>query len=650
MTQTSSAITDNSSTADYRSDEDFVRVDGALINGLTGMGVHGKDKSQATRPSFSLMLSHPELEALYSIGLPRRYVDAIADAVLKHRVTITLGGDKSDKEVDQIKDFETYLKDISFYRAYAEAVRLQRIYGGAVIVILADDGVEDPAEPLNINNIRGIRGLCPLSRHEIFPLDVSVMDHSKPEAYRITTNQKLDPDQTTNTTNITIHHTRVIRFDGLYLPWRLRQQQQGWGQAPLQVIWDAWKTYESSIRGLGSSITDSSVFWHKIPGLMDMVKAGNAAAIMKRMEINNLARSTYGGMILDTKEEIGFSERALANLAAATTPFAEYLQATTGWPASILMGTSPGGLGKEGRFEERVWASLVEDWQTVYCQEPISEIFRVFMLSKEGPMGGKEPDSWEVHFPSVFTETETEKTTLRASQAAVDQIYATIGVLKPLEIRNNRFGATEYSIETVLDENVSAQLEMQQDSEFENNMNQLQAQSFAAQGLGPDGEPIPPEGGILPPGQTDPNAPAAAPGGAPAKGVASTETPAPAAKPKPKAKPAPKTDSYEALDLHIDVLKHIDGMSMGRRVGAVRSDATLISNEGAPDLSRLVLIGPSRSRKYASFSTTIKLDGAILPGPLVTGFASLRSARKGLAAFLPEQTVFTMTPAPEDDK
>jgi carboxypeptidase Taq len=35
---------------------------------------------------------------------------------------------------------------------------------------------------------------------------------------------------------------------------------------------------------------------------------------------------------------------------------------------------------------------------------------------------------------------------------------------------------------------------------------------------------------------------------------------------------------------------------------------------------------------------------------LVTGFASLRAARKGLTAFLPEQTVFTMTPAPEDDK
>ena len=644
MTTASSETTGNSSSVEYRSDEEFARIDGALVNGLTGMGVQGRDKTQHTRPTFSFILSHPELEALYSVGLPRRYVDAIADAVLKHRPTITLGGDKSSDEVDQIKDFEAYLKQVSFYRAYAEAIRLQRLYGGAAIVMLIDDGVEDPSEPVNISRIRGIRGLCPLSRHEIFPMDMTVMDQSKPQAYRITTNQRLDPEQTGHTTNITIHHTRVIRFDGLYLPWRLRQQQSGWGQAPLQVVWEAWKTYETAVRGLESGITDASVFWHKIPGLMNMVKAGNSSAIMKRMEVNNLARSTYGGMILDKDEEIGFSERALGNMAQATAPFAEYLQATTGWPASILMGTSPGGLGKEGRFEERVWASLVEDWQTVYCQEPVSDLFTMLMLAKESPMRGKLPDSWEVHFPSVFTETDTEKTALRAAQAGVDQIYATIGVLKPVEIRNNRFGSTQYSIETVLDKNVSAQLEMQQDTEFENNMNQLQAQSFQAQGLGPDGEPIPPEG--------EANAAPAAqasgedPGQSQSESQESQPQEEPAAETKPKPKAKPKTDSYDPLDLHINVLKHIDGMSMGRRV----SDDSRADAAGGPDLSRLVLIGPSRSRRYTAFHTTIKVDETILPGPLVTGFASLRAARKGLTAFLPQQTVFTMSPAPEDEK
>lgn len=621
MEQQSSIISANSTNDNVRADGEDARIDGALVNALTGMGVYGKDKTQHTQIRFSSLLSYPELESLYTIGLPRRYVDAIADAVLKHRVTITLGGDKSEQEVDQIKDFEAYLQDLKVYRAYAEAIRLQRLYGGATIVILADDGIEDFSQPLNVNNIRSIRGLCPLSRHEIFPLDLSVMDWAHPEKYRITTNQKLDPAQSAPVTNLEIHASRVIRFDGLYLPWRLRQQNSGWGQAPLQVVYEAWRTYESAIRGLENTITDGSVFWHKIPGMMNMVKAGNSAALMKRMEINNLARSVYGGMLLDKDEEIGFSERALANMASATAPFAEYMQATTGWPASILMGTSPGGLGKEGRFEERVWASLVEDWQTVYCQEPITDLFRILMLAKDSPMRGKEPDSWDISFPSVFTETETEKTVVRQQQAAVDQIYVSLGVLNPNEVRNNRFGSTEYSIETVLDEEVSAQMQMQAEMSFENNMNQLQSQSLMAQGLGPDGQPLP-----------DPNAPApgqGAPAAASSGGSGSTGA---AAKPKP----AKKTDSDEII------VKQI-------------SDMTMVRCDGAPegDLTALTLIGPHSARRATTYKTRIQTNDSekpvILAGPKVTGFASMRAARRGLAAFLPPQTVFTLSVSPEVD-
>jgi phage-related protein (TIGR01555 family) len=612
---------DNSVAIGNRSDADGMRTDGALVNAFTGMGIAGKDRTQSTGIRTSYLLSHPELEALYSVGLPRRFVDSIADEVLKHRVTIKLGGRKASQEIDQITDFEAYLKQLKFHRVYAEAVRLQRLYGGAAIVALVDDGNEDPETPVNYDRIRGIRGLCALSRHEIFPMDVSVMDYSKPEMYRITTNQKLDKDQASPVTNMRIHHTRVSRFDGLYLPWRQRQQQQGWGQAPLQVVWDSWKLYETSIRGLASSVTDSSLFWHKVPGLMEMVRAGNANQVMKRMEINNMSRSSYGGFLIDANEEIGFAERSLNNMAQATAPFAEYMQATTGWPASILMGTSPGGLGKEGRFEERVWASLVEDWQTVYCQDPISDIFELFMRAKDSPMRGTLPESWEISFPSVFAETDTEKLAVQKSRAEIDNIYAALRVLSPIEIRNNRYGSAEYSIETVLDENVSAQLQMQEDSMFENNMNQLQAQAFQAQGLGPDGQPIPPEGGEVP-GQSQP---------------ASQES--------QPAKPAPKTDSYEALGLTIDVIKHRDGASLGYPVGTTtRNDAA------GPDIGGLVLLGPSRSRRYALLNSTIKLDGAILPGPQVTGYASLRAARKGLASFLPEQTIFTLKPSPEDVK
>ena len=114
---------------------------------------------------------------------------------------------------------------------------------------------------------------------------------------------------------------------------------------------------------------------------MQRIAAGGEADIKKRLELNNMSRSVYGTVVLDTEESLENLSRNLTNISSATDPFVKQLQAVTGWPASILMGDSPGGLGKEGRFEERVWASLVEAWQ--------------------------------VDFPSVYTVTDEERADLQ---------------------------------------------------------------------------------------------------------------------------------------------------------------------------------------------------------------------------------------------
>ena len=114
---------------------------------------------------------------------------------------------------------------------------------------------------------------------------------------------------------------------------------------------------------------------------MQRIAAGGEADIKKRLELNNMSRSVYGTVVLDTEESLENLSRNLTNISSATDPFVKQLQAVTGWTASILMGDSPGGLGKEGRFEERVWASLVEAWQ--------------------------------VDFPSVYTVTDEERADLQ---------------------------------------------------------------------------------------------------------------------------------------------------------------------------------------------------------------------------------------------
>ena len=589
---------------------DKYRNDGALVNALTGLGVPAKDKTTATSVSFQTLLTEAELESLYTNGIPRRYVDCIADEILRHQPSIALGGDAAADNADLLTRFNQFLQATQFHFALAEVIKLQRLYGGAGLVLLIDDGGQ-PDEPVEMGRIRAVRGYVPLSRHELIPEDFSITDYSRPSHYRITTSQRITPNQTSGYVNIRVHHTRVARFDGLYLPWNLRSRNTGWGQSVLQLVWNAFKRYETAMSGLESMTSDSDVFVHKIPGLFNRIAAGNESDLRKRLEANNLSRSVYGGMVVDVEEEISFINRALSNIATATDPFIKDLQAATGWPASILMGDSPGGLGKEGRYEERVWASLVEQWQEVYCRTPITEVFTYILASREGPTRGRIPESWSVLFPSVFTQTEKEKAELHQLKATSDAQYIQLGVLNPLEVRESRFGGTDYSIDTKLNEAITEQLIASTDAQFQSQMAGYDAQLQAAT--------QPP---ALPEGEEEP----AAEGGAvlpPAEGG--------------------RGDFLfdDADGLRIAITHRHGDVVAGPLVGP--DGQRIDSSAAAP----VLILGPHRTRARKLYRARFALDSAITDGPYTTGFNSLRAAKVAVQHFFPGQNVAGLSPVPD---
>jgi phage-related protein (TIGR01555 family) len=575
------------------------------------MGLATKDKTVATTVGAKPILTQSELEALYVHGVPRRYVDAISDEILRHRTTIKLGGDEEADANDLISTFEEYLKLTQFHQAFAEVVKLQRLYGGAGLVLLIDDGLK-PEEPVDAARIRAVRGYVPLSRHELIPEDFTIIDYSRPTHYRVTTSQRVTDDQTSTYVNVPIHASRVARFDGLYLPWNLRARNTGWGLPVLQLVWEAFKRYETALSGLESMTSDSDLFVHKIPGLFNRIASGNEADLRKRLEANNLSRSVYGGMVVDVEEELQFLNRALSNIATATDPFVKDLQAATGWPASILMGDSPGGLGKEGRFEERVWASLVEQWQELYCRTAVTEVFTYILASREGPTRGRVPAKWSAHFPSVFTETDKEKAELRLQMAQVDSQYVNMGVLNPLEIREARFGGTEYSVETTLDEQFSEQMRVKAEADFQMQMMGYEAQAQALAN--------PPQPGAEQPGSGQ---------GAPA--------------PEGGQQNLDALDFYQAHGYRIRVTAQQDGSRIGHLVAP---DGQRIDSNGS---SALFVVGPHRSHGRKLYRARFDQQGELIDGPYAIGFRSTKAAQRAIASFYPRQTVAGLSPVPEGE-
>jgi len=584
-----------------------IRNDGALMNALSGMGVAGRDKTIGTKVSHGRLLSEVELENLYLHGIPRRFVDAIPNEILRHSPTITLGGEYVEDDQQVITEFDEYLQNTQFLHSLSEVVKLQRLYGGAGLVLLIDDGLPYQ-EPVDVRRIRAIDGYFPLSRYELIPEDFTITDYARPEHYRITTSQKITPEQKSRYVDILIHRSRVARFDGLYLPWNQRSHNTGWGQSVLQLIWGAFKRYETAMSGLEAMTGDADLFIHKIPGLFNKVAAGNENDLRKRLQANSLSRSIYGGMVVDVEEDVQYLTRALSNLHSATEPFIQDLQAATGWPSSILMGNSPGGLGKEGRFEERVWASLVEQWQESYCRTPLTEIFTYILASHEGPTRGRIPKSWKLKFPSTFTQTDQEKVQIRAQTTSMDTQYIQSGVLSALEVRESRFGGAEYSMETKLNEIISRQLAVTADAQFQSQVMGMHAQQSAAQ----------------------------EPEGAEEQQEQEPEQEQEPRQPRPGVKPNKKQDIYDSYDAHglrIKITHKLDDIKLGY---LIEPDGQRVdSSKNAPRM----VFGPHRTKAYKLYRARFDVGDELLDGPYVTGFASLKSAKRSLSRLYPKHVI-----------
>jgi len=568
-----------------------IRNDGVLVNAITGLGTK-KDKSEYFALRSPKQLSEAELEALYYDPLCRRVIDIYAEAAVTEQPTIKLGEETEDYD-GILKSFENYLEEIDFYAYIEEALKLQRIYGGAALFLVLDDGLE-PSEPVVPERVRGIADLVPLSRREIVPHDYNYLNYRKPELYRISTSKAVTTENDLN--YLLVHNSRVLRLDGLYLPWRQRLLNEGWGQSYLQPFYEVWKRYRGATDGMATMLNEMDLFVHKIPGLASKVTAGNEKALKTRLEANALARSLYGGMALDTEEEVSFASRSLGGAQEIFDRLTDDLVAAADMPKTLLFGTSPaGGLSESGKYEDKSWAAAVERFQTHSLRQPLNQFFQLVLAMPEGPTQGQVPEEWSVYFPPYYSESDSDKAELRSKVANTDKLYVEMGVLTAIEVRKARFSGTEYSIETALQEEEEERLllkaQLEQESLIQGYVGQ---QAALEQSMQPQPEEAPPQQQEV-------------------------------------------TDEDDII--RMSGLSIIAGKSNGSfRVGYV----THIDGQ-RNDAESLLLIGNRFNDKKVYRGNFTREDGTMESGPLLLGFYSSRSAKKALQTYAADKEVSGVT-------
>jgi len=417
----------------------------AFENGLSGFGGQ-YDPIQRLTYNYSDILSTGTIETLYRQDwISRKIVETVPDDCLRKWIDIYV----PDNNI--VLDLQKKIKELDAVKKIKEALINARLYGGSVVILgIPDSGVQN--KPLDYDKIEDVLYLNVINRtglqvHSYYK-DPLKANYGEPQLYKI---QTLHRPENYDPNKYMIHESRILRFDGNYLPELTRITNQGWHDSILNVINQTLKEYGTSIQSGAILFQDFISKVLKIPNLVDLLQSDEGRQILElrlQYAISNL--SSIGMVLVGENEEFSKIQTPIAGLSELIDKYIEIVSASSNIPRSRLFGQSLGTLA--GATETtRAYYDYCTAYQTDKIFNQVNKLLKILLNRKNSVNNGVEPEEWSFKFNSLWDATDKETTTARKMQAQVDEIYIEKKVLTPEEVAISRFRKDGYSFDTIVD-------------------------------------------------------------------------------------------------------------------------------------------------------------------------------------------------------
>lgn len=404
-TQTAKILDDKEAAALFR--------DG-LENLIANMGTDLDKRNHSTfvnKKRLSLDGNQDELNALYRTNwLAGKIVDIIPDDMTREWRAF-----KGDIEPDVIKALQCEEDRLALASNFNQAHKWARLYGTSVLVMSIDDGLE-PDKPLDLNKVK------PGSLKHIKPVDRHRFDHAQliTEENPLSSNYGMPKFYRFRGTSVTIHHSRVIRFDGVRLPFDEFRHNSYNSDSVLDRIYESITNFETVTQGSASMVYETNVDIVRVKGLMRYLESAEGEALLRRrFTLANLLKSFNNTMLLDTEEEYTNKTNTFAGLPDLLDRYAQILSAASDVPATRLLGTSASGLNATGEGDLKNYYDVIRARQNNEYR-PKLNVFDKVMAKSLGIADGIDLD---YEFVSLFQMTGKEKAELEFTNAQRDALY-----------------------------------------------------------------------------------------------------------------------------------------------------------------------------------------------------------------------------------
>lgn len=281
-------------------------------------------------------------------GLVRTIVDVPVDDALRGGVEIK----SKQLSEDQIQELLDSLDRDDDLNIAGQALKWNRLFGGAGIIILTD---QDPEEEFQIESLTDRDSL------EFRAVDMWELywDKQNTEGYDPAIQQ--EDFEFYSYYGEKVHKSRVMRMKGLVAPSFVRPRLRGWGLSVVEILVRSINQYLKATDLSFEVMDEFKLDVYRIKDLVSTLLSGQAGeqAVFKRLQIANMQKNYQNAIVLDKEDEYDHKQLSFAGLAEAQAGIRMQVASDLRMPLTKIFGISAAGFNS-GEDDIEVYNGMVE--------------------------------------------------------------------------------------------------------------------------------------------------------------------------------------------------------------------------------------------------------------------------------------------------
>lgn len=431
--------------------KNFITKD-SFTNFAARVGLNAGSQNDASHYSFDFVSRNRiQMEAVYrSSWIAGMAVDVVAQDMTRAGIEM-----QSEMAPDDQEKLERAMTRLQLWNQLCSAIKWSRLYGGGIAVMMIDG--QKPETPLRLDTIgKGqFKGLLVLDRWLVQPSLENLVtdfgpDMGKPKYYTVVADAQALVNQK-------IHYSRVIRLEGVELPYWQRIAENGWGQSVLERLWDRLVAFDSTTQGAAQLVYKAHLRTYKVEKLRDLIAVGGKAfeALLQQIQMIRQYQSNEGMTLMDSTDTFEAHQYSFSGLSDLMLQFGQQLSGALQIPLVRLFGQSPAGLNSSGESDLRTYYDNIAQQQDTCLRTGMATVLDVLCRSE---LGRPLPEGFDFLFRPLWQLSDTEKAeiagkvTTAVGDAYESQIIDRATALK--ELRQNSHVTGVWS--NITDEDIEA--------------------------------------------------------------------------------------------------------------------------------------------------------------------------------------------------